>query len=185
MKLAYKAFEDGLICRGYRFTFPGINTTEKANCRQNGFHCAENPFDCLKYYPNIKGTVFAIVSAGGDLDEDDIDSKITCTEMEIKKLLSTQDFFLHCLKYYANHLGRSYPAIKPERGVAQNGYTIVAGRDPLAKGKRGDYICMIKQVTPDTMPTNFAILHIDGRTYHADTFYDVYGKEREDDAEEA
>ena len=44
--IAYKGFAPGLICRGYQFV-PGLNKTEKANCRENGFHCAENPLDCV------------------------------------------------------------------------------------------------------------------------------------------
>ena len=44
--IAYKGFEHGLICRGYRFVM-GLNRTGKANCRKNGFHCAENPLDCV------------------------------------------------------------------------------------------------------------------------------------------
>ena len=39
MMIAYKGFEPGLICRGYHFVM-GLNTTDKANCRANGFHCA-------------------------------------------------------------------------------------------------------------------------------------------------
>ena len=34
--IAYKGFRPGLICRGYQFVM-GLNTTEKANCRENGF----------------------------------------------------------------------------------------------------------------------------------------------------
>ena len=44
--IAYKGFRPGLICRGYQFVM-GLNTTEKANCRENGFHCAEDPLDCV------------------------------------------------------------------------------------------------------------------------------------------
>lgn len=50
--IAYKGFESGLVCRGYQFRM-GLNVTEKANCRTNGFRCAEDPLDCLTYYGNI------------------------------------------------------------------------------------------------------------------------------------
>ena len=42
--IAYKGFYPGLICRDYQFVM-GLNVTEKANCKANGFHCAENPLD--------------------------------------------------------------------------------------------------------------------------------------------
>ena len=51
--IAYKGFGPGLVCRGYQFVM-GLNQTEKADCRQNGFHCAEDPLDCLTYYSNIR-----------------------------------------------------------------------------------------------------------------------------------
>ena len=44
--IAYKGFRPGMICIGYQFQM-GLNVTEKANCRQNGFHCAEDPLDCV------------------------------------------------------------------------------------------------------------------------------------------
>ena len=54
--IAYKGFLPGLICRGYQFRM-GLNVTEKANCAHNGFHCAEDPLDCLRYYPGIHITI--------------------------------------------------------------------------------------------------------------------------------
>ena len=81
--IAYKGFQKYLKCRGFQFQEYGINETEKANCRQNRFHCAENPLDCLCYYPNWKNSVYYIVDASGDLDEDGEDSKISCTNMRL------------------------------------------------------------------------------------------------------
>lgn len=63
--IAYKGFQKDLKCRGFQFQEYGINETEKANCRQNGFHCAENPLDCLCYYPNWKNSVYYIVMHQG------------------------------------------------------------------------------------------------------------------------
>ena len=53
--IAYKGFEKNLSCRGYQFKRYGINETTEANCRQNGFHCAENPLDCLVHYGETPG----------------------------------------------------------------------------------------------------------------------------------
>ena len=81
--IAYKGFRPGLICRGYQFVM-GLNTTEKANCRENGFHCAEDPLDCLSYYSSLEHSEYYIVNAGGDIDEDEHDSKIACTELTVR-----------------------------------------------------------------------------------------------------
>ena len=51
---AYKGFEPDLSCRGYRFVM-GKNVTPEANCASNGFHCAEDPLDCLTYYSDTPG----------------------------------------------------------------------------------------------------------------------------------
>ena len=82
--IAYKGFRPGMICIDYQFQM-GLNVTDKANCRQNGFHCAENPLDCLNYYGDIDHSEYYIVNAGGDIDEDEVDSKISCTELTVLK----------------------------------------------------------------------------------------------------
>ena len=81
--IAYKGFRPGMICIGYQFQM-GLNVTEKANCRQNGFHCAEDPLDCLSYYGDVDHSEYYIVNAGGDIDEDEVDSKIMYGRTELK-----------------------------------------------------------------------------------------------------
>ena len=54
---AFKGFRRDLTCLGYRFQEDKVNRTSEANCCQNGFHCAENPLDCLSYYWDWKNSV--------------------------------------------------------------------------------------------------------------------------------
>ena len=54
---AYKGFEPDLSCRGYRFVM-GKNVTPEANCASNGFHCAEDPLDCLSYYGDMNRSIY-------------------------------------------------------------------------------------------------------------------------------
>lgn len=82
--IAYKGFHSGLVCRGYQFVM-GLNVTEQANCAADGFHCAEDPLDCLTYYSNMEHSEYCLVNAGGDVDEDGSDSNISCTELTILK----------------------------------------------------------------------------------------------------
>ena len=100
--IAYKGFRPGMICIGYQFQM-GLNVTEKANCRQNGFHCAEDPLDCLSYYSDVDHSEYYIVNAGGDIDEDEVDSKISCTELTVLKRLTKEELFLHGLAFMADH----------------------------------------------------------------------------------
>ena len=60
---AYKGFEPDLSCRGYRFVM-GKNVTPEANCASNGFHCAENPLDCLTYYSDMDRSIAWCSPAG-------------------------------------------------------------------------------------------------------------------------
>ena len=119
--IAYKGFLPGLICRGYQFRM-GLNVTEKANCAHNGFHCAEDPLDCLRYYGDINHAEYYIVDAGGDIDEDGVDSKISCTELTILKRLTKKELFLHGLAFMADHPKRKWnsniKADKLKRGMA-------------------------------------------------------------------
>ena len=64
--IAYKGFQTGLICRGYQFVM-GLNVTEEANCKTNGFHCAENPLDCLTYYSYPNSSEYYIVGLDGSI----------------------------------------------------------------------------------------------------------------------
>lgn len=97
----YKLFNKDLTCRGYQF-HPGLNTCEEANCVKNGFHAAENPLDCLTYY-RWNESVCWLCEASGDIDEDGRDSKISCTELTLKKQLDLKEYMLHAASYIVRH----------------------------------------------------------------------------------
>lgn len=129
--IAYKGFEMDLSCRGYHFTMDGINRTKEANCRRNGFHCAENPLDCLVHYPNWERSVYYIVEAHGDVDETDSDSQIACTELRLLKELTLQELLLEGAAYMAKYPERGWSEIvRKESGGASNGYVIVRRKNP-------------------------------------------------------
>lgn len=175
--LAYKGFDPGLVCRGYQFKM-GLNVTDKANCARNGFHCAENPLDCLRYYSDMKTSEYYIVNAGGDLDEDAVDSKISCTELTIFARLSREDFFLHALAYMADHPQREWNShVKKDRACARNGFAIVRGDDPLACGKLGDILAFAKEDPNTKKITQVALATVDGKALKPDVWYNADFKE--------
>ena len=94
---AYKGFEPDLSCRGYRFVM-GKNVTPEANCASNGFHCAEDPLDCLSYYGDMNRSIYCLVQPGGDIDEDDRDSKIACR--------GKNSFFMHLPTWWITQAAR-------------------------------------------------------------------------------
>lgn len=143
--IAYKGFLPGLICRGYQFRM-GLNVTEKANCAHNGFHCAEDPLDCLRYYGDINHAEYYIVDAGGDIDEDGVDSKISCTELTILKRLTKKELFLHGLAFMADHPKRKWNSnIKVDKAEAWNGYAAVRGAPYCKRDSERRCTCFCKR----------------------------------------
>ena len=77
----YKAFQKGLICRGYKFEEGKVFEEEEAKICESGFHFCTNPLDTLDYYPLIDDngdlTEFATVEALDATRTDD--NKKYCT----------------------------------------------------------------------------------------------------------
>ena len=169
--IAYKGFDPGLICREYQFV-TGLNKTEKANCCQNGFHCAENTLDCLIYYSNIEQAEYWIVNAGGDMDEDGNDTKISCTELTILKKLKKEDLFLHGLVFMVDHPLRKWSSrVTKDKADAIGGYAVVRGSDPVARGRKGDILAFAKENPVNGHIVQIALAQIDGVNILPDTWY--------------
>ncbi len=176
---AYKGFKPGLICRGYQFAM-GRNTTTEANCGANGFHCAENPLDCLSYYGDMEQSEYYLVQPGGDINEDEKDSKISCTELTIIKKLEAEEFFLHALAYMVDHPRRAWNYhVQRDRGRASGGFAVVRGTDPVASGKKGDILAIAKE-QPDTKKIiQIVLTRVDGKKIEPGVWYDIDLKKRE------
>ena len=171
--IAYKGFRPGLICRGYQFVM-GLNVTDKANCAQNGFHCAEDPLDCLTYYPDMAHSEYYLVNAGGDVDEDNCDSKISCTELTILKKLDRSEFCLHALAYMAAHPHRQCNnCVVRELGTAWDGFVIVRGTSPKAKGPLNSVLAMAKEDPVTREIVQVAVATVDGTTVLPHTWYNI------------
>lgn len=177
--IAYKGFGHGLICRDYQFAM-GLNRTEKANCRENGFHCAENPLDCLTYYSDMDSAEYYIVDAGGDIDEDGSDTKISCTELTILRKLTKRDFFLHSLAFMADHPRREWSShVSRDRAEASRGYAVVRGIDPVACGKCGDILAFAKEDPVSGHIVQIGLAQVDGSRIREGTWYGTDLKERQ------
>ncbi len=177
--IAYKGFAPGLICRGYQFQM-GLNVTDKANCARNGFHCAENPLDCLTYYPDMTHSEYYLVNAGGDVDEDDRDSKVSCTELTIFKKLGREEFFLHALAYMADHPARKCGSrvMRDIGSTGNNSFVVVRGTDPVAKGGRNSILAFAKEEPETGKIVQVTLACTDGKRAKPDVWYDADLKER-------
>ena len=177
--IAYKGFSPGMVCREYQFRM-GINVTDKANCRENGFHCAEDPLDCLTYYSDMDCAEYYIVEAGGDIDDDDVDSKIACTHLNIIKRLTVEEFFLHGLAYIVDHPKRNWNSkVQKGKGKACNGYVLVRGIDPAASGELNDILAFAKEDHATGNIIQVALTRVDGQKVLPGRWYGVDLKERQ------
>ena len=175
--IAYKGFAPGLVCRGYQFQM-GLNVTEKANCRENGFHCAEDPLDCLSYYSDIRNSEYYIVDAGGDIDEDGQDTKISCTELTILKKLTPMELFMHALAFMVDHPKREWSShVVRDKANARCGYAAVRGRDPVTCGSLGDILAFAKEDAHGRV-SQIALATVDGEKIKPDVWYGVELTER-------
>lgn len=175
---AYKGFNKDLTCRGYQFIENSINrytAKDNAKCVSHGFHCAENPLDCLTYYPSMNQSAYFVVEAGGDIHEDGTDSKLSCTELTLIKKLSLEEFVYCALIFVAKHPERDYGRhIKMEEGSSNtNEFVIVRGKQPKAKGPAGSVLGLIQEYKTTKRIKGINFFRVDGVKIKADTFYNI------------
>lgn len=133
-----------------RFQFKVGETYEEKSSKtvRSGFHCCENPFECLSYY-RLGIDRFFEVEAAGDIDEDD-DERIACTKITIVKELTIGEFALEGMKYMINHPEHKWQqnrvgVVVTEVGAEATLIAISRGSDPMAKVAKGGIIGLIRE----------------------------------------
>lgn len=180
MLLAYKGFDWDLSCTSggnrFQYVLGRWNEEPEANCGRNGFHCAENPLDCLAYYPNLKQSVYYLVVAAGDINDDEGDSRISCTRLRLVKQLNIEEFVAHSLNYIWNHPFReNNRRVCQESGTGEKGFVIVRGKQPRARGKLGDILGIIREKRGNREGMEMGLYVVDGEKILPDTWYNVHG----------
>lgn len=153
--IAYKGFTKDLTARlgsgNYKFK-PGETAVEESSKTvRSGFHCCENPFECLGYYSLKSDDQFWQVEASGSIDEDNFE-RIACTEMTLIKRLSVKEFAGYGMAYIVRHPMRDkweqrYRGIvvAKERAEAdeRESIAIARGKHPKVKGVEGAILGLI------------------------------------------
>lgn len=155
---AYKGFNKELTsCLGdgnndnCKFTLGETKEVNSSKTASSGFHCCENPFECLKYYAFNGENRFFIVEAEGDIDEDE-QERIACTKITIKEELTPFKFALEGMAYIINHSLREkwqqdYFNVKvcadkcEAKGVGH--IAIARGKESRVKGVAGSILGLI------------------------------------------
>lgn len=181
---AYKGFNKDLTCTmgSGKFQYHENVWMEEpeANCMRNGFHCCCNPLDCLSYYSDFDKSVYYVVLADGDINEDGRDTKIACTRIKLVKKLSKEEFVAHALHYMAVHpLLEVNVNVDNEAawGEAHNGIRIVRGKNPKCSAPIGTVVGMVKEAADSKEITDITVYTVDGKNYLPDAAYLVTGEE--------
>lgn len=125
----------------------GLNVTSEANCAQNGWHCAENPLDCLSYFSWDGKNEFYLCEAGGDIHESGHLSVVSCTELTVKKRLTLVEFVAEAVKYIIRHPNRAlHSLVKTTADVTKSDhFAIVCGKAPSASGQEGCVLAFLRK----------------------------------------
>ena len=158
--IAYKGFTPDLWSRlgdgkkeNCQFEIGETKRVEEAKTVRSGFHCCENPFECLTYYDFDGKNRFFRVMAAGDIDEDSME-RIACTEITLLKELSPLEFALAGMQYIVEHPLRSTwksgkhrcKVAKDEAEAGGENYIAIArGKDPRVRGKAGSILGLLKE----------------------------------------
>lgn len=154
--LAYKGFKSDLTCTFGRGTFQYQTgqtiKSEGSKAQHTGLHCAENPVECLCWYPLGGGNRYFLVEAAGSIDElGGTDTQLACTEMTLLKELSLKEFAGHAMIYMVKHPLRNWKResrllqiAEDEAEADENGIAIARGLHPKVKGKKGAVLGLIR-----------------------------------------
>lgn len=153
--LAFKGFTKDLTCIRGEGIFqyePGVlYTAEKSKCVSTGFHCTENPLECLDWYALGEGNRYFIVEAGGSIDEDGRDAKISCTQIRLVEELSIPALVYHAMVYMVKHPLRTWEKtghmLEVKKDVAEankkGAIAIARGECPKVRGSAGAILGLV------------------------------------------
>lgn len=72
-----------------------------SRCHRNGFHCAENPMDCVRVYKSLEGTRFFEVEIAGNIDDEG--NEVSASRIRLKRELTPEELIVEMLRYAIRH----------------------------------------------------------------------------------
>lgn len=119
-------------------------------------------------------------SPAGDIDEDDRDSKIACTELTTLQALTRKEFFLHALAYMVDHPGRKVSGkVRVSTAPAATAMPSFEARNPAACGKLGDILAFARERRETEVICQIAVAEVDGEKIQPGVWYDIDFVKRE------
>ena len=130
-KHGYKAYDPGLVCRGYQYE---EGKTYKKNghgvCVGGVTHYCVNPFDVLNYYPLVRNdgkfSEFTTVEAIDEPVTDD-NKKFATSTIKIGAKLGFSGFIKACIDFACEKTIKSMPSNKVNAQIGSSGYSAQIG----------------------------------------------------------
>ena len=199
----YKAFGDGMICKGKRYAENAVFEEEKAKPCECGMHFCKEPLAVLQYYPAAQAKEFAEVEALDEALTDD-GAKFCTTKLKvgaklsIRQLVDAQIEFVreHCTNENNSEAGESATAgsrgaatagsrgaatagnagAATSRGkvlVGENGAGLVRCETPRAKGGKGAVLFIVKEKENSYDISDFCTVVVGENGIKSNTWYTV------------
>ena len=199
----YKAFSEGMICKGKRYAENTVFEEEKAKPCVCGMHFCKEPLALLQYYPAAQAKEFAEVEALDEALTDD-NTKFCTTKLkvgarlDIGQLVKAQIEFVreHCTN--ENNADTGKPATAGYRGAAtagnrgaatagyagaatskgrvavgDNGAGLVRSEAPRAKGGKGAVLFIVEERSDSYDIADFCTVVVGENGIKPDTWYTV------------
>lgn len=147
---AYKGFNKNLECtmgKGvFKYEIGKWYKEDSAHCCRDGFHATDNPLDVLAYY-NKPDDRYFIVELAGNVDEDAVNSRISAPEIRLVKEITRAELYGKGVMWMINHPhSPNANVVRKDKGdCGGDGYLVVRGMSPVAKGKNGDTLFLLKE----------------------------------------
>lgn len=158
--IAFKGLTAGMVAAmgsGHRVLEAGVTYREESSkTGRSGWHCTENPFDCLTYFRLGCGNRYFRVEASGSIDEDEA-NRISCTEITLLEELTVQKLAGYGMMYMVQHPARqnweqsgAFISVKKETAeAAGEGHIAIArGTHPKVRGEEGAVLGIILEPQP-------------------------------------
>lgn len=157
--MAFKGLTKDLVASmgaGQKVLEPGVTyREEKSKTASCGWHCTENPFECLDYFPLGENRHFR-VEASGSIDEDG-QNRISCTEITLVEELDRKKLAGYGMMYMVQHplrekweqSGAHIRVAADQAEAEQDGDIAIArGSHPRVRGPIGAILGLILEPEP-------------------------------------
>lgn len=178
--ITYKGFTKDLTARMgdgiFQYKFGQTFKNDAAQCAKTGFHSVEEPIRVLNWY-GAASDRYCVVKIGGDIHEDGQD-RISSTEITLIRELDIFELAMEECRWIYQHPNRTASTrVERDKAYGIDSIVIVRGKNPVAAGKKGAVLYLLKEKKRSRQIDEMAVYEVDGKTFKPGKYYDVDGKE--------